>query len=56
VARLSKLDERGEVRSAAVQTNFVRMSLPLTGLSAGRHALRITAVDPGAVIDRIALP
>ena len=49
-------DEHGQVRSIAVQDNFVRVDVPLHGLAAGKHVFRIRAVDPGVVIDRIALP
>jgi hypothetical protein len=49
-------DERGPVRNAAVQDNYVRLDVPLAGLSAGKHVFRIAAVDPGAVVDRVSLP
>jgi len=49
-------DEAGTIRSAAVQDNYVRLRVPLPGLAAGRHAFRIAAVDPGAVVDRVSLP
>ncbi|MES1181069.1 MAG: glycosyl hydrolase 115 family protein, partial [Verrucomicrobiota bacterium] len=49
-------NENGVVRSSAVQNNDVIARIPLTGLGAGRHALKIRAVDPGVVIDAISLP
>jgi len=49
-------NENGAVRSSAVQDNDVVAQIPLTGLSAGRHTLKIRAVDPGAVINAISLP
>jgi hypothetical protein len=49
-------DENGTIRQTAVQDNYVRLRVPLPGLKAGRHTFRISAVDPGAVLDRIWLP
>jgi hypothetical protein len=49
-------DERGQSRSNAVQDNYVRATVPLPGLTAGKHLLKISAVDPGAVIDQVSLP
>jgi hypothetical protein len=49
-------DERGQVRTDAVQDNYVRARVPLPGLAAGTHIFRVRAVDPGAVIDRVSLP
>lgn len=49
-------DERGPIRQNAVQDNYVRARVPLGGLAAGRHRLEIAAMDPGVVIDRVALP
>ena len=51
-----KEDERGNTRRNGVQDNYVRLSVPLPGLTAGGHVLKILAVDPGAVIDRLSLP
>ena len=49
-------NENGDIRSFAVQNNYTRARIPLSGLAAGRHTLIIRAVDPGAVIDRVSLP
>lgn len=49
-------DEGGFIRRNAVQDNYVRVRVPLVGLSAGSHTFTIAAVDPGAVIDRVWLP
>ncbi len=49
-------DENGPVRRNAVQDNESRLQIPLTSLSPGKHTLKITAIDPGVVIDRISLP
>ena len=49
-------NENGTVRSLAVQNNYVRVRLPLSGLAIGKHAFKIRAIDPGVVIDRISLP
>jgi hypothetical protein len=49
-------DERGKVRSNAVQDNFVRATVPLPNLAAGPHVLKLRAMDPGVVIDQVALP
>ncbi|HVT71970.1 MAG TPA: glycosyl hydrolase 115 family protein [Lacunisphaera sp.] len=49
-------DENGTFRSEGVQDNYTRATLPLPALPAGHHRLRIRAIDPGAVIDRISLP
>jgi hypothetical protein len=51
-----KEDENGPNRNNGIQNNFVRAQVPLPKLSAGKHVLKIRAVDPGAVIDRICLP
>ena len=48
--------ENGVVRSSAVQNNYVNTRIPLPGLNAGRHTLKIRAVDPGIVIDAVSLP
>ena len=49
-------DERGPIRSDAVQNNSVQLQIPLKDLSPGEHTLKISALDPGAVIDQISLP
>ena len=49
-------NENGAVRSSAVQNNEVKAQIPFTNLDAGKHTLKIRAVDPGAVIDTISLP
>jgi hypothetical protein len=49
-------NENGRIRSQAVQDNYVRASIPLPDLTAGRHTFVIRAVDPGAVVDRVSLP
>jgi hypothetical protein len=49
-------NENGTIRSSAVQNNYTTARIPMPGLSAGRHTLKIHAVDPGAVIDSISLP
>jgi hypothetical protein len=51
-----KEDENGPNRKDGIQNNFVRARVPLTNVSAGKHVLKIRAVDPGVVIDRVALP
>jgi hypothetical protein len=51
-----KEDENGPNRSNGILNNFVESKVPLTGLSAGKHILKIQAVDPGVVIDKISLP
>jgi hypothetical protein len=49
-------NENGQIRSMAVQDNYVRARVPLPALTAGKHTFKIRAMDPGAVIDRINLP
>jgi hypothetical protein len=49
-------DESGAIRQDGVQDNLVRARVAMPALSQGRHVLTIRAVDPGVVIDRIALP
>lgn len=49
-------DENGQTRSLGVQDNYVRARVPLTALTAGNHTFKIRAMDPGVVIDQIALP
>jgi hypothetical protein len=49
-------NENGPLRSPAVQNNYVRARVSLTGINAGKHTFRICAVDPGVVVDRVSLP
>ena len=49
-------NENGAIRSSAVQDNYTRARIPFSGLAAGKHKLKIRAVDPGAVIDGVSLP
>jgi len=49
-------NETGTIRSFAVQNNFTRAQVPLTGLAPGKHRFRIRAIDPGVVVDRVSLP
>ncbi|HEX3729286.1 MAG TPA: glycosyl hydrolase 115 family protein, partial [Opitutaceae bacterium] len=49
-------NEEGTVRQFAVQDNYVRAKVPLPDLAAGPHTFTIRAIDPGAVVDRVALP
>ncbi len=51
-----KEDENGPNRKEGIQNNHVRARLSFPALPAGRHVLKIHAVDAGAVIDRLALP
>lgn len=49
-------NENGAVRSDGVQNNCTRATIPLPDLRAGGHTFKIRAVDPGVVIDSVALP
>ena len=49
-------DESGAVRQEGVQNNLVRARVAMPALSSGTHGVTIRAVDPGIVIDRVALP
>jgi hypothetical protein len=49
-------DESGAIRQEGVQNNFVRARMAMPALSPGQHVVKIRAVDPGVVIDRVALP
>ena len=48
-------DENGPGRSAAVQDGFVRAFVKSEHLRPGVNRIRIAAVDPGVVLDRLAL-
>ncbi|RYG23641.1 hypothetical protein EON82_13365 [bacterium] len=50
-----KEDENGPNRRFGVQNNYVRARVPLPGLTPGKHTLKIRAIDPGIVIDRLSL-
>ena len=49
-------NENGQIRSRAVQDNYTCARVALPGLTAGKHTLKIRAIDPGAVIDSVSLP
>jgi hypothetical protein len=49
-------NENGQIRSLAVQNNYVRARVALNALTEGKHSFQIRAMDPGAVIDRVHLP
>ena len=49
-------DENGASRHEGIQNNYVRARLPLPKLLPGQHVLKISAVDPGVVIDQVSLP
>ncbi len=49
-------NEYGRIRYNAVQSNCTQADVKLPELSPGTHTLKIQAVDPGIVIDRISLP
>lgn len=49
-------DENGPNRRNGIQDNFVRARVPLPAIAAGRHILKVRAVDPGVVLDRVSLP
>ena len=51
-----KEDENGANRKDGVQNNYVRARVPLTRLPAGTHVLRVNGLDPGVILDRVALP
>lgn len=46
----SNIGEKDPVRNAAVQDNFIRVSRKIPY---GAKAVKIVAIDPGVVIDRI---
>ena len=49
-------NESGKIRVNAVQNNYARAVVNLPQLASGTHTLKIQALDPGVVIDRISLP
>jgi hypothetical protein len=49
-------DESGAIRQEGVQNNAVRARVAMPALAQGKHVVTIRAVDPGVVIDRVALP
>jgi hypothetical protein len=49
-------DESGAIRQNGVQDNSVRARVAMPALPSGKHVVKIRAVDPGVVIDRVALP
>lgn len=48
-------DENSQGRNTAVQDNFVRAILPCPDVVKGTNRIRITAVDPGVVLDALTL-
>jgi hypothetical protein len=48
-------DEQGAIRQEGVQNNAVRARVAVPALAAGKHVVAIRAIDPGVVIDRVAL-
>ena len=49
-------DENSGPRRNGVMVNRVTVALPAAPLSAGRHTIRVVAVDPGVVLDQVELP
>lgn len=49
-------NENGQIRSQAVQDNYVRARAAVSATTGGKHTLRVRAIDPGVVLDRIHLP
>jgi hypothetical protein len=49
-------DESGTIRREGVQNNAVRARVAMPALAPGKHVVTIRAVDPGVVVDRVALP
>jgi hypothetical protein len=49
-------DENSKARSSGVLANRVTITVPLEKLPAGKHSLKIYAVDPGVVVDQIDVP
>jgi hypothetical protein len=49
-------DENSKIRSVGVLTNRVTVTLKTKMLKAGKHTIKIFAVDPGVVLDQLELP
>ncbi len=49
-------DENDKRRRDAVLTDRQPLAVPIGGLAAGRHTVRVSAVDPGVVLDEVELP
>ncbi len=48
-------DEWGPNRKMGVQNNYVQAQIKTVPLTAGNHVVKIRAIDPGIVIDKISL-
>jgi hypothetical protein len=48
-------DEWGPNRKMGVQNNYVQAQIRTAPLTAGNHVVKIRAIDPGVVIDKISL-
>jgi hypothetical protein len=51
-----KEDENGPNRSGGIMNNIVVAKVALQKLMPGKHCLRISAIDPGVVMDKISFP
>ena len=49
-------DENDRRRRQAVLDNRQVLPVPIGGLSAGRHTLHVSALDPGVVLDQLEFP
>jgi len=49
------MDENSHGRSMAVQDNFCRAFVPVQGVKSGMNKIKISALDAGVVLDRLAL-
>lgn len=54
IAGMCVKKETGQVRTRSAQDNDVRARVPPA--AASKHTFKIRAMDPGAVVDRVALP